>query len=92
VSGAFQPGLQVVLASFTNVVEAHVLAAMRRHHGLELDAIRRAVRHVRERLDVEHPLAHERFKTDGKNLFVQRVGQLINASSDGQLAHGVFDA
>ena len=30
--------------SFTNVVEAHVLAAMRRRYDLDLDTIRRAVR------------------------------------------------
>lgn len=78
--------------SFTNVVEAHVLAAMRQHHGLTLDAVRGAVRYVRDQLDMDHPLAHERFKTDGKSLFVERAGRLINASRDGQLAHGIFDA
>jgi uncharacterized protein (DUF433 family) len=73
-------------------VEAHVLSAMRRHYGLKLDAVRGAVRYVRDRLQTEHPLAHERFKTDGKSLFVERAGRLINASRDGQLAHGIFDA
>jgi uncharacterized protein (DUF433 family) len=71
--------------SFTNLVEVHVLAAMRRQHALELDAIRRAVRYVHDELDVEHPLAKEQFKTNGVDLFVERLGKIINASREGQL-------
>ena len=59
--------------TFTNVVEAHVLAAMRRQ--------------------VPHPLAGVRFKTDGVDLFVDRVGHLINVSREGQLGmRAVLDA
>lgn len=71
--------------SFTNLVELHVLAAMRRKHALGLEAIRRAVRYVHDELDVEHPLAKEQFKTNGVDLFVERLGKLINASQEGQL-------
>jgi uncharacterized protein (DUF433 family) len=79
--------------SFTNVVEAHVLSGLRRRYGLQLDAIRTAVRYVHDRLEVEHPLAVEQFKTDGASLFVERFGRLINASREGQLAiRGVLDA
>jgi uncharacterized protein (DUF433 family) len=72
--------------SFTNVVEAHVLSALRKKHELELDAIRKAVRYVHEQLEVERPLAIEQFKTDGVSLFVERFGHLINASDEGQVA------
>ncbi len=79
--------------SFTNVVEAHVLSGLRRRYDLKLDAIRTAVRYVHERLDVEHPLATEQFKTDGVSLFVDRFGRLINVSREGQLAmREVLDA
>lgn len=71
--------------SFTNLVEVHVLAAMRRKHAVGLDAIRRAVRYVHEELDVDHPLANEQFKTNGVDLFVERLGKIINASREGQL-------
>jgi uncharacterized protein (DUF433 family) len=71
--------------SFTNLVEVHVLAAMRRKHALKLDAIRKAVRYVHDALDVEHPLATEQFKTNGIDLFVERLGKIINASREGQL-------
>jgi uncharacterized protein (DUF433 family) len=71
--------------SFTNLVEGHVLAAMRRKHALKLDAIRKAVGYVHDALDVEHPLATELFKTNGVDLFVERLGKIINASREGQL-------
>jgi uncharacterized protein (DUF433 family) len=71
--------------SFTNLVEVHVLAAMRRKHSLKLDAVRKAVRYVHDALDVAHPLATEQFKTNGLDLFVERLGKIINASREGQL-------
>jgi uncharacterized protein (DUF433 family) len=72
--------------SFTNLVEAHVLAAMRREHALKLETVRAAVRFLRKESGQEHPLAYEQFLTDRVDLFVERVGQLINVSRGGQLA------
>jgi len=71
--------------SFTNVVEAHVLAAMRRRYDLDLDTIRRAVRWVTDVMRVDHPLARVQFKTDKLNLFVEHLGDVISASDGGQL-------
>ncbi len=71
--------------SFTNLVEVHVLAAMRRKHALKLEVIRKAVRYVHDALDVEHSLATERFKTNGVDLFVERLGKIVHASREGQL-------
>lgn len=72
--------------SFTNVVEAHMLSGLRRRYDLKLDSIRKAVRYVHDELEVAHPLAMERFKTDGVSLFVDRFGRTLNASREGQLA------
>jgi hypothetical protein len=74
--------------SFTNLVEVHLLAAMRRKHALKLDAIRKAVRYVHDALDVEHALASEQFKTNGVDLFVERLGKIINASREGSGSAG----
>lgn len=41
---------------------------------------------VERKFGVRHPLAREEFKTDGVNLFVERLGKLLNASHDGQVA------
>ena len=73
------------LLSFINLVEVHVLAAMRRYHGVSLPNIRRALDYCREHLDVDRPLAVEPFETDGVYLFVRRLGEIINASRKGQL-------
>ncbi len=72
--------------TFTNIVEAHTLRALRKTHLVRLDAVRIAVRFVEQRLKVTHPLARKVFKTDGVDLFVDRFGKLINASCDGQTA------
>jgi uncharacterized protein (DUF433 family) len=72
--------------SFTNIVEAHTLRALRKTHRLRLEAVRRAVRYVESKLRIPHPLASRDFQTDGADLFVERFGQLINVSREGQLA------
>jgi len=70
--------------SFINLVEVHVLAAIRRRHGVKLPKVRRALQYVRQEFGIERPLIHESFQTDGLDLFVERYGQLINASREGQ--------
>ncbi len=72
--------------SFINLVEVHVLDAIRREHLVSLDKIRIALTYLRKQFGSEHPLAEERFATDGVDLFVEKYGELINVSRDGQLA------
>src|SRR5205823_1789712 len=74
------------LLSFANLVEAFVLAGIRRTHGVSLQRVRRAISYVEDRLRVKRPLINERFKTNGVDLFVERFGKLVNASRQGQLA------
>jgi uncharacterized protein (DUF433 family) len=72
--------------SFMNLVEAHVLAGIRRKHGVTLQQVRRALDYVQKRCGVERPLIDQSFQTDGRFLFIERLEQLINASKGGQLA------
>jgi uncharacterized protein (DUF433 family) len=72
--------------SFFNLVEAHVLAAIRRRHGVKLPKVRIALDYVRRQFRIERPLVDEAFQTDGLDLFVERYGKLINASLEGQEA------
>ena len=72
--------------SFINLVEAHVLAAIRRRHGVKLPKVRAALDYVRKQFQVERPLIDEVFQTDGLDLFVERYGEMINASREGQQA------
>lgn len=72
--------------SFINLVEAHVLAAIRRHHGVRLQKVRRALDYIRRQFGSQRPLVEEVFQTDGLDLFIDRYGQMINASRAGQQA------
>jgi len=72
------------LLSFTNLIEIHVLRAIRKHHKIQLDKVRTALDFLEAQLKVTHPLAHEEFRTDGISLFIERYGTLINASAQGQ--------
>jgi hypothetical protein len=42
--------------SFINLVEGHVLAAIRRRHGVKLPKVRNALDYARRQFRVEHPL------------------------------------
>jgi uncharacterized protein (DUF433 family) len=72
--------------SFVNLVEAHVLNAIRHEHNIPLDKVRKSVEYLRRQFGSRHPLAEYKFETDGIDLFVQRYGELINTSQAGQLA------
>ncbi len=72
------------LLSFTNLIEIHVLRAIRKHHKIQLNNVRDALDFVEERFQVSHPLARETFRTDGVSLFIERYGSLINASKSGK--------
>jgi len=72
--------------SFMNMVEAHILAGIRRHHGVGLPQVRRALDYVQEQCAVDRPLIHQSFETDGRFLFIQQLERLVNASKSGQLA------
>jgi uncharacterized protein (DUF433 family) len=73
-----------LLLSFSNLVEAFVLASMRRVHRVSMQRVRKAVRYVGRELGYERPLIHARFKTDGVSLFVQHAGRLLDVSAEGQ--------
>ncbi len=59
---------------FINLVEAHVLAAIRRRHGVKLPKVRTALDYMHRQFSVEHPLIDQAFQTDGLDLFVERYG------------------
>lgn len=72
--------------SFLNLVEAHVLDAIRREHRIALGKVRTAIRYLKTQFDSKHPLAEHRFETDGVDLFIEKYGSLISVSQDGQMA------
>jgi uncharacterized protein (DUF433 family) len=77
-------GSRPPLLSFWNLVEAYVLAALRRRHRVPLQRVRKALRFVERELDTARPLIEQEFLTDGLDLFVEYYGKLVNASQAGQ--------
>ena len=79
--------------SFINLLELHVLGAIRRQHHVDMKNVRAATEFLKDRFGSEHPLVDEVMDTDGKHLFVRKYGSLINASQQGQGAmEAVLDA
>ncbi len=80
------PNTDKPLLSFTNLVEVHVLNAIRREYKVDLQKVRKTIAYIQRHFSYKHPLADQRFETDGINLFIHHYGDLINVSQDGQLA------
>ncbi|MSO30331.1 MAG: DUF433 domain-containing protein [Acidobacteria bacterium] len=70
--------------SFINLVELHVLGAIRRQHQVDMKNVRAAIEFLKDHFGSEHPLIDHEMNTDGKHLFVKKYGSLINASRQGQ--------
>ncbi len=84
------PQKEPALLSFLNMVELHVLAAIRRKHAVSMPKVRSAIDYLRENThsarDSKHPLISKQLQTDGLNLFIERYGELVNISKAGQIA------
>ena len=72
------------LLSFYNLVEVHVLEAMRRQHEIPLPKIRSALSFVTKQLGESRPLLRQDFLTDGFSLFVEKANLLLDATHEGQ--------
>lgn len=84
------PVSKPTLLSFLNLVELHVLAAVRRKHSVPMPKVRAAIDYLKKntlrKSDQRHPLISSVLETDGLDLFIQRYGELINISKDGQIS------
>src|SRR5438552_1698152 len=87
----FQPVLKLAderrgLLSFYNLAEAHVLRCTR-DRNVPLRNVRLALDYVRRALpETPHPLLSRDFRTYGADVFIQHLGQTVNATRQGQLA------
>lgn len=77
---------QPPMLSFWNLVEAHVLRALRSEHGVSVDNVRKAVAYAERKLEVDRLLLRPELCSDAGHLFLDRYGELINLSASGQLA------
>lgn len=74
------------LLSFSNLIEAHVLRALRTEHGVSVKALRQAVHFAEQSLNIERLLLRPELCSDAGQVFLDRYGELINLSASGQLA------
>jgi uncharacterized protein (DUF433 family) len=70
--------------SFMNLLECHMLAAMRKVYDLKLPKIRRAVEHLARSTSFRHPLIEQPLYTDRVDVLIKELDTLLNISRGGQ--------
>ena len=71
--------------SFLNLVEAHVLAAIRRTHDIPLPKVREGLAFMKRQMKSDRPLVELAFQTDGVSLFIEELSSLVNVTREGQI-------
>jgi len=71
--------------SFSNLIEAYVLAAFRRRYEISLPSVRKALNYLVRTFGSKRPLLEEDFAVHGVELFVERFGVVINVTQQGQV-------
>lgn len=74
------------LLSFVNLIEAHVLDGMRRQYSVPFHKIRDGLAFLEKRYPSPHPLADQLFRTNGIDLFIEDLDELVVISRQGQIA------
>ena len=79
------PAISPPRFSFMNLLECHILSAMR-WKGVRVEKVRRALEYIGRQWPSKHPLLDQLFQTDGVDLFISRLpDEVINVSRLGQL-------
>ena len=89
--GFFAPLIQKPKAedqrlSFANLIEAHVLRALRTQHAVPLQAVRTSLDYAERHLGIQRLLIRPELRTNAGDLFLEKYGELINLSKSGQYA------
>jgi uncharacterized protein (DUF433 family) len=72
--------------SFMNLMECHMLSAMRTHYNLRLPKVRKALRTLATMFPTPHPLVNRDFETDDVDVFIREHGnELINLNRPEQM-------
>jgi uncharacterized protein (DUF433 family) len=70
--------------SFYNLIEVHVLRALRTPQGISLFAVREAIRTAQEKFHIERLLLNEGLRAAAGELFLEQYGQLTQLKRSGQ--------
>jgi uncharacterized protein (DUF433 family) len=74
------------LLTFRNLIEAHVLRALRTEHGVSIKHVREALKYAEKQENIERLLLRKDLRTNAGKLFLEKYGQLIELSASGQIA------
>jgi uncharacterized protein (DUF433 family) len=77
---------QPPLLSFFNLIEAHVLRALRTAHGVSIKALRDSIAYAERTLRIDRLLLREDLRTHGGKVLLDHYGDLIELSASGQIA------
>lgn len=80
------PGPSSKLLSFSNLIEAHILRALRVKHNVSIKAVRIALDFAEREFSIKRLLLRPELRTDAGDIFLIKYGELINLSKAGQLA------
>ncbi|MBU4427045.1 MAG: DUF433 domain-containing protein [Proteobacteria bacterium] len=80
------PDPSIAQLSFRNLVEAHVLRALRIEHGISIRHVRIARDVAEKAFGIARLLLSPHLHTDAGDLFLDKYGELVNLSKSGQLA------
>lgn len=82
------PRRSPVLLSFLHLTELHVLTALRREHGVQMQSVRKAIQYLVRNASLvsnkRHPLISCELETDGLDLFIEEYGKRAKISQMGQ--------
>lgn len=74
------------MLSFFNLIEAHVLRALRIGHGVSIKALRDSIAYAERTLKIDRLLLREDLRTHGGRVMLDHYGDLIELSASGQIA------
>jgi uncharacterized protein (DUF433 family) len=77
---------QPIALSFLNLLECHVLHALRTKYEMQIKSVRRALETLGRISSSKHPLLETTLHTDKIDLFLDVAGDFINLSRGGQRA------
>jgi uncharacterized protein (DUF433 family) len=77
---------QPIALSFLNLLECHVLHALRTKYEMQIKSVRRALETLDRISPSRHPLLESTLRTDRIDLFLDSAGEFINLSRGGQTA------
>lgn len=72
--------------SFSNLIEAHVLLALRTEYGVKMKEVRTALDYARRTLRIDRVLLSPDLRAIRGNVFIEKLNELTNLGKGGQAA------